>query len=124
MNLIEEFNDFTLLVGNSVDIFDYFNVEELHGLKRAACYDGRFSAYIAGLCNLYPNDNRRFIFLNINRLGHGYKDILLIFHEAMHLSLLIYGTNLEYNEEDVISYAEKTTDEIYLLLKYKIYSGS
>lgn len=118
------FDDFLLIVGNSSDIFDFFNVEEMHGLKKAACFDGRHSAYIAGLCNQFPDDqNKMFIFLNINRLGNGYKDLLLIFHECMHLAFHKY--NYEINkEEEMISYAEEKADEVYRLLKNNIYSGA
>ena len=54
----KQYKDFLLIIGKSSDIFDYFGVEELHGLKRSECYDTPDDAYIAGLCNQFPDDSR------------------------------------------------------------------
>lgn len=118
--LSKEFRDFTLIIGKSSDVFDFFGVDEMHGLKRSECYDSPTSAYIAGLCNVYPDDSGRiFLFLNSVRFGNGYKDALLIMHETVHLSLEVWGRNLEDGdlEEKVITWAEETADEIYLFLR-------
>ena len=115
----KDFPEFTFILGKSSDVFDFFEVEEMHGLKKSECYDKHDDAYIAGLCNVYPNDHSKiFLFINEMRLGNGHKDILLIMHETMHLSLEIHGHNLEDGnlEEKVITWAEETADKIYQYL--------
>ena len=111
----KQYKDFLLIIGKSSDIFDYFGVEELHGLKRSECYDTPDDAYIAGLCNQFPDDSsKQFLFINEIRIGRSYKDVLLIMHETMHLSLEINGHNLEDGdkEEETITYAEEVALEI------------
>ena len=116
----KQYEDFLLVIGKSSDIFDYFGVEELHGLKRSECYDTPDSAYIAGLCNQFPDDStKQFLFINEVRIGRSYKDVLLIMHESMHLSLEINGTDLGDGdlEEKTITYAERIALEICEYLK-------
>ena len=111
----KQYKDFLLIIGKSSDIFDYFVVEELHGLKRSECYDTPDDAYIAGLCNQFPDDSsKQFLFINEIRIGRSYKDVLLIMHETMHLSLEVNGHNLEDGdkEEETITYAEEVALEI------------
>lgn len=119
----KEFPEFTFILGKSSDVFDFFGVEEMHGLKKSECYDRPDDSYIAGLCNVYPNDHSKiFLFINEMRLGNGYKDVLLIMHETTHLSLQLHGHNLEEGdlEEEVITWSEETADKIYQYLKYSI----
>ena len=115
----KQYEDYLLVIGKSSDIFDYFGVEELHGLKKSECYDTPDSAYIAGLCNQFPdNPTKQFLFINEIRIGRSYKDVLLIMHEAMHLSLEVHGHNLEGDtEEAAITYGEKVATEICEYLK-------
>ena len=119
----KQYPEYTLIIGKkSEDIFNFFGVEELHGLYKKDCYDNPTNAYIAGLCNVYPDDhNKLFLFLNATRLGNGYKDVLLIMHESMHLSLEIHGTDLTYKgvdiEEIAITWAEENSDSIYQFLR-------
>jgi hypothetical protein len=111
----KQYKDFLLIIGKSSDIFDYFGVEELHGLKKSECYDNPEDAYIAGLCNQFPDDpTKQFLFINEIRIGRSYKDVLLIMHETMHLSLEVNGHNLEDGdkEEETITYAEEVALEI------------
>jgi hypothetical protein len=118
--LTKQYPEYLLIIGKSSDVFDYFGVDELHGLKKSECYDGEDSAYIAGLCNQFPDDSsKQFLFINQIRIGRSYKDVLLIMHEAMHLSLEINGLNLQDGdlEEKVITYAENTAIEICEYLK-------
>ena len=92
----------------------------MHGLKKSECYDNPTDAYIAGLCNVNPNNpDEIFLFLNKIRFNSDYKDLLLIMHETLHLSLEIFGRNLQDGdlEEKVITWAEETADTIYLELK-------
>lgn len=118
--LTRQYPDYLLIIGKSSDVFDYFGVEELHGLERSKCYDTPESAYIAGLCNQFPDDpTKQFLFINKVRIGRSYKDVLLIMHEAMHLSLEIHGHNLEEGdlEEEAITYGENVALEICEYLK-------
>ena len=111
----KQYKDFLLIIGKSSDIFDYFGVEELHGLKKNECFDNPEDAYIAGLCNQFPDEpSKQFLFINEIRIGRSYKDVLLIMHETMHLSLEVNGHNLEDGdkEEETITYAEKVALEI------------
>ena len=115
---------YMLIIGKSSDIFDYFGVEEMHGLKRSDCYDTPDDAYIAGLCNQFPNQSpnepkKHFLFINEIRIGRSYKDVLLIMHESMHLSFEVHGRNLEGDvEEDAITDGEKVATEICEYLKF------
>jgi hypothetical protein len=115
----KQYKDYLLVIGKSSDIFDYFKVEELHGLKRSECYDTPDDAYIAGLCNQFPDDpSKQFLFINEIRIGRSYKDVLLIMHEAMHLSLEVHGYNLQGDTEEVaITYGENVATEICEYLK-------
>lgn len=115
----KQYKDYLLVIGKSSDIFDYFKVEELHGLKRSECYDTPDDAYIAGLCNQFPDDpSKQFLFINEIRIGRSYKDVLLIMHEAMHLSLEVHGYNLKGDTEEVaITYGENVATEICEYLK-------
>lgn len=118
--LTRQYPDYLLIIGKSSDVFDYFGVEELHGLERAKCYDTPDDAYIAGLCNQFPgNPEEQFLFINEIRIGRSYKDVLLIMHEAMHLSLEIHGHNLGEGdlEEEAITYGENVALEICEYLK-------
>jgi hypothetical protein len=123
--ITKQYPEYTLIIGKkSEDIFNFFGVEELHGLYKKDCYDNPTNAYIEGLCNVYPDDhNKLFLFLNATRLGNGYKDVLLIMHESMHLSLEIHGTDLTYKgvdiEEIAITWAEENSDSIYKFLRSK-----
>jgi len=121
--LNKQYPKYTLIIGEkSEDVFNFFGVEELHGLYKKDCYDNPGDAYIGGLCNVYPDDHSKlFLFLNATRLGNGYKDVLLIMHESMHLSLEIHGTDLTYKgvdiEEIAITWAEENADSIYNFIK-------
>jgi len=107
---VQQFREFLFLLGEqSIDIFDYFGREELHGLTRTECLqveDTDHSAYIAGLCNYIPNkenkydkDSPMFIFINEQRLRMTYMDITLINHEAMHLAFSIFNWDMKKEEE-------------------------
>ena len=72
---VQQYREFLFILGEqSIDIFDYFGVDELHGLTRTDCnkkQDTELTAYIAGLCNYIPNkthkyneDSPLFIFIN------------------------------------------------------------
>ena len=124
---VQQYREFLFILGEqSIDIFDYFGVDELHGLTRTDCnkkQDTELTAYIAGLCNYIPNkahkyneDSPLFIFINSKRLRGSYMDITLINHEAMHLAFHIFKWDVS-KEEEMITFAEHITHLIIRTLK-------
>jgi hypothetical protein len=103
-----------LISHNPCDIFDYFNVDEMHGLNKVDCerhINNTEQSYIAGWSNFIPNTEDRFVFINLSRCT-----ITLIMHELMHHSLWLHGYDVENSEEEIISWAELETIEINKLL--------
>lgn len=114
-----------LLSFNPCELFEYFEVDELHGLKKSECYSHRNtknSSYIAGLCNLIPTEkpliyrNKYFVFINLNRCNSDLETFGHIFHELMHLSINLFNENLKY-EEQMISYCENESKLIFPIIK-------
>lgn len=117
---VQQFKDFLFLLGSeSKELFDFFSVDELHGLKKSDCLkikDSQYSSFIAGHCNFIPNkkniytkDSPYYIFINAKRLGNRYQDITLLNHECMHLSLFLHDYDVIKKEEIIVSYAENCT---------------
>jgi hypothetical protein len=107
-----------LLSYNPCEIFDYFNVDELHGLNKLDCenhINNTEQAYIAGLCNLVPNKDEMFVFINLSRCTDHLHTAGLIFHELMHLSFWVHDYNIEL-EEEIITYAENEGYEVVRLV--------
>lgn len=108
---------YQLLIGDkSIDLFNYFKVDELHGLTREVCElypDSDGSAYIYGMCNYNPLDKNRtfaykpYLFLNKIRFNGTYKDLTGMMHEYMHLGRLLAKEITDNNEESVVSWIEK-----------------
>lgn len=112
---------YDLIIGKqSIDIFNYYNVDKLHGLSKLECieYDEtKKDVYIAGLCNWSPhNPLRAFVFINTYRFNNTHEDVSLVYHEMMHLSLRIHGWKSEL-EEEIITFAEQQTNDF-----FKIYN--
>ena len=108
-----------ILSDNPCDIFKYFGVEELYGLYLSDCeaYNNtNKDSYIAGLCNLIPNQNKMFIFLNTSRMNDCKEKMALIFHECMHLSLELHNYEVKEKEEEIISWAEAEAKKIFDLI--------
>ena len=101
------FHDFLLLIGKSVDLFDYFKTDSIAGLKREKCFDSKESTYIAGLCNEY---NEPFIYLNSEVLKSEDRTDL-VYHESFHHALRHYDIELE-NEESIVEFACETAKRI------------
>lgn len=119
-------NSYTLLLSpNPCEIFTYFDVEEMHGLSLKECtmYDNNSNqAYIAGLSNYVPRKDGNykhgddfFVFINTSRCTSYLNTILLINHEMMHRAFELYNWDME-KEEDMISWAEKETEEVLSIL--------
>ena len=115
MQVIKREN-YTLLLGDGpCELFDYYGVEELHGLSCSECrsYNNTVNdAYIAGLCNKSPIDGSDFCFINLQRCNNIVNTILLVNHEMMHLSLEIFNFDVQNKEEEIITWAENETRNI------------
>lgn len=118
---------YLLIFGNSpCDVFTYFNISHLHGLNAQDCksYNNTDTdAYIWGLANyipkgtnIYKTGDARFIFINLQRCKKDFRTYGGIFHELMHHSLDIHKHNMEL-EEEIISWAEEESHEVYGLLE-------
>lgn len=117
---VYDFKHYQLILSDKpCDIFKHFGVDELHGLNLKDCQaynNTNKDAYIAGLCNLIPNTDKMFIFLNTSRMNNCKEKMALIFHEAMHLSLEIHNHDINKKEEEIISWAEAEAIKIFDLI--------
>ncbi len=101
------------------EIFTYFGVDEMHGLNRIDCelhVNNTNEAYIAGWCNYIPNTQDRFVFINLSRCTNDAKSMGLIFHELMHQSIDLFQYDFD-NEEEMITWAENESYEVFDLIK-------
>ena len=107
-----------LLSYNCCDIFNHYNVTEMHGINLKDCIaypNTPYSAYIAGLCNVIPNSNRNFVFLNLNRCNTDIETFALIMHELLHMSF-----DLHTDEEELITWAENEAFEVFNIAQSNI----
>ena len=113
---------YILLIGDdATEIFDYYKVDEMHGLNRK---DG---VYIYGLTNYDPADKKLtakdpykpFLFLNMGtfRKYNITEKATAIMHETVHMSILLNNWNIKNKEEEVITYAEDEANKIIEKLK-------
>lgn len=115
-----------LLSYNPCDIFDYYNVDAMHGLSKVDCaasHNTVDSAYIAGWCNFAPkesgeygDDDKRYVFINLTRCKNDVSTMGLIMHELMHQSFFIHDYNMD-REEEIITWAEEESYEIFKIIK-------
>jgi hypothetical protein len=107
---------YDLLLGyNPCEIFKFYNVNEMHGLNLIDCenYNNtNESAYFAGWCNIIPNSNRNYVFINLSRCNTDIETFGLVMHELMHLSF-----DLHTDEEELITWAEIESYEVFELIK-------
>ena len=112
---------YDLLLGyNPCEIFKFYNVNEMHGLNLIDCenYNNtNESAYFAGWCNIIPNSNRNYVFINLSRCNTDIETFGLVMHELMHLSF-----DLHTDEEELITWAEIESYEVFELIK-KLITG-
>jgi hypothetical protein len=64
--------------------------------------------------------DRCFVFINLNRCNSELDLSCNLFHELMHLSGRLFNDCWDSHEEEMISYAEKETREVFELTKYLI----
>ena len=123
---------FVLLFGdNATEIFDYYNVSKMHGLNREDAQKEEVDktkgngVYIYGWTNYDPRDKKLnmkspykpFLFLNKKHNKGDFKDITLVNHEAMHMSILLNNWNIKDKEEEAVTLSEELTNKIVKLLK-------
>lgn len=106
-------------------IFTYYGVEEMHGLNLTDCrkhLNTKEGSYICGWANHIPHEgeyhvsDRMFCFINLNRCNSELDLICNLYHELMHVAVNKYDENLEF-EEQMITWAEQETRELYELTK-------
>ena len=120
---------YILLIGNdATEVFDYYKVEEMHGLNRKDAQAEEVDktvgngVYIYGLTNYDPADKKLtakdpykpFLFIN---LGTFKKYSLTekatgVMHETMHMSILLNNWDIKDKEEKVITFAEDEANKI------------
>jgi hypothetical protein len=125
---------YVLLIGNdATEIFDYYNVPEMHGLNRADAQAEEVDktkgngVYIYGFTNYDPADkkltakapNKPFLFLNMGAFKKysPTEKATAVMHETMHMSILLNNWNIKDKEEEVITFAEEEANKIIEKLK-------
>lgn len=120
---------YILLVGNdATEIFDYYKVQEMHGLNRADAQAEEVDkttgngVYIYGLTNYDPADKKLtgkdpykpFLFLNMGTFKKYSltEKATAIMHETMHMSILLNNWKITDKEEEVIQFAEDEANKI------------
>lgn len=106
-------------------IFTYYGVEEMHGLNLTDCRKHpniKEGSYICGWANHIPHEgeyhvsDRMYCFINLNRCNSELDLICNLYHELMHVAVNKYDENLDF-EEEMISWAEQETREVFELTK-------
>jgi hypothetical protein len=97
----------------------------MHGLNCKDCEthpNTKEDSYIWGLANYIPKKDgnykcgdARFVFINLTRCNDILETFGGIFHELMHHSFELHNYNLHL-EEDIISWAENESHEVYQIL--------
>jgi hypothetical protein len=108
-----------LLSKNPCELFTYFKVDELHGLSFAECEahkNTKSDSYIAGMSNVIPNTDKRFVFINLSRCVNDIETMGLVMHEMMHQSLWLYNYDIN-KEEEIITWAENESFEVIKTIK-------
>ena len=125
---------YILLIGDdATEIFDYYKVDEMHGLNRKDAQAQEVDkttgngVYIYGLTNYDPADKKLtakdpykpFLFLNMGtfRKYNITEKATAIMHETVHMSILLNNWNIKNKEEEVITYAEDEANKIIEKLK-------
>ncbi len=129
--------DYVLLVGqNATEIFDYYDVDEMHGLNlkdaKAEEVDKTVGngVYIYGWTNYDPADKKLtgkdpykpFLFINLGTFSRYSitEKATAVMHETMHMSILLNNWKIADKEEEVISYAEEEANKIIKKLGWNV----
>ena len=120
---------YILIAGNNAtEIFDYYDVTEMHGLNRKDAQAEEVDktvgngVYIYGLTNYDPADKKLtakapykpFIFINLGTFKKYSltEKATAVMHETMHMSLLLNNWNIKDKEEEAITFAEDEANKI------------
>ena len=120
---------YVLLVGeNATKVFDYYEVDEMHGLNRADAQAEEVDktkgngVYIYGWTNYAPNDKKLtgkkpylpFLFINLGTFKRYSitEKATAVMHETMHMSLLLHDWDVKNKEEEILTYAEEEANKI------------
>ena len=119
-------NYILLLSYNPCEIFNYFNVDEMHGLSHIECKaypNTNEDSYIAGWSNFVPkisgeyiSNDDRFVFINLSRCNTEIETFGLIMHELMHHSFFLHDYNSE-KEEEIITWSENESYEVFEIIE-------
>jgi hypothetical protein len=126
---------YIVLIGdNATEIFDYYNVPEMHGLNRKDAQAEEVDktkgngVYIYGFTNYDPADkkltakapNKPFLFLNMGTFKKysPTEKATAVMHETMHMSILLNNWNIKDKEEEVIQFAEDEANKIIEKLEF------
>jgi len=124
-----DMGDYVLLAGrNATEIFDHYNVSEMHGLNLADAKSEEVDktvgngVYIYGWTNYDPADKKLtakdpykpFLFINLGTFTKysPTEKATAVMHETMHMSILLNNWNIKDKEEEVIGYAEEQANKI------------
>jgi len=125
---------YVLLIGNdATEIFDYYNVPEMHGLNRKDAQAEEVDktkgngVYIYGWTNYDPADKKLtakdpykpFLFLNMGTFKkyNPTEKATAVMHETMHMSILLNNGDIKDKEEEAIGFAEEQANKIIEKLK-------
>lgn len=113
---------------NATEVFDYYKVDEMHGLNRKDAQAEEVDktvgngVYIYGLTNYDPADKKLtakepykpFIFINLGTFKRYSltEKATAIMHETMHMAILLNNWKIVDKEEEVISFAEEQANKI------------
>lgn len=113
---------------NATEVFDYYKVDEMHGLSRKDAQAEEVDktvgngVYIYGLTNYDPADKKLtakepykpFIFINLGTFKRYSltEKATAIMHETMHMAILLNNWKIDNKEEEVISFAEEQANKI------------
>jgi hypothetical protein len=120
---------YIVLVGNdATEIFDHYNVSEMHGLNRKDAQAEEVDkttgngVYIYGWTNYDPADKKLtakapykpFLFLNMGTFKKysATEKATAVMHETMHMSILLNNWKITDKEEEAITFAEDEANKI------------
>jgi hypothetical protein len=120
---------YLLLIGNNAtDIFNYYNVQQMHGLNLNDAIAEEIKktvgngVYIYGWTNYYHADKKLtakapfkpFLFLNMGAFKRysPSEQATAIMHETMHMSILLNNWDIRDKEEEAIGFAEEEANKI------------
>jgi hypothetical protein len=120
---------YILLAGkDATEPFDYYNVEEMHGLNRKDAQTEEVDktvgngVYIYGWTNYDPADkkltakapHKPFLFINLGTFSRYSltEKATAVMHETMHMAILLNNWNIKDKEEEAIGFAEEEANKI------------